>query len=56
MKKVLKNICLGYIITLIAGMPLFIILMYFTYTEKTIAPVLLLTLIIAGLILNKIEK
>lgn len=55
-KKIIKNICIGYITTIIVSMPVLMLYMYFTYTEKTIAPVLLITLVIAGIVLYEVEK
>ena len=48
MKKIIKKVSILYIMLVFGLSPIIILFMYFTYTEKIVAPVLLITLIIAG--------
>ena len=54
MKKVLKNISAIYIMFVFAASPILLFVMYITYSEKTVTPVLLITLLIAGITLKKV--
>lgn len=56
MKKVLKNISAIYIMLLFAASPILLFVMYITYSEKTVAPILLITLLLAGFTLYKTEE
>ena len=55
MKKIIKKISILYIMLVFGLSPIIILFMYFTYTEKIVAPVLLITLLIAGIILKKVS-
>ena len=54
MKKIIKKVSVLYIMLVFGLSPLLILFMYFTYTEKIVAPVLLITLLIAGITLKKV--
>ena len=54
MKKIIKKVSILYIMLVFGLSPIIILFMYFTYTEKIVAPVLLITLIIAGITLKKV--
>ena len=56
MKKVLKNISAFYIMLLFAASPILLFVMYITYSEKTVVPILLITLLLAGFTLYKLDK
>lgn len=56
MKKIIEKVSFYYIIGVIGLAPLLLLIMYFTYTEKIVAPVLLITLLIAGITLKKVEE
>lgn len=55
MKKILKNISAGYIMILFATSPILLFVIYITYSEKIVAPILLITLLLAGFTLYKTE-
>ncbi len=56
MKKIIANI-LGYYIGLtFAFSPIILMILYFTYTEKTIGLYLLISYVIAGIILYFMER
>ena len=54
MKKIIKKVSIMYIMLVFGLSPIIILFMYFTYTEKIVAPVLLVTLLIAGITLKKV--
>ena len=54
MKKIIKKVSILYIMLVFGLSPIIILFMYFTYTEKIVTPVLLITLIIAGITLKKV--
>ena len=54
MKKIIKKVSIMYIMLVFGLSPLIILFMYFTYTEKIVAPVLLISLLIAGITLKKV--
>ena len=54
MKKIIKKVSIMYIMLVFGLSPLLILFMYFTYTEKIVAPVLIVTLLIAGITLKKV--
>lgn len=56
MKKIIEKVSYYYIIGIIGLAPLLLLIMYFTYTEKIVGPILLITLVIAGLTLKKLEE
>lgn len=56
MKKIIEKVSFYYIIGVIGLSPLLLLFMYFTYTENILAPVLLITLLIAGITLKKVEE
>lgn len=56
MKKIIEKVCALYIMLVFGLSPLLILFMYFTYTEKIVAPVLLITLVIAGITLKITEE
>lgn len=56
MKKIIEKVSFYYIIGVIGLAPLLLLIMYFTYTEKIVTPVLLITLLIAGITLKKVEE
>jgi hypothetical protein len=56
MKKIIEKVSYYYIIGIIGLAPLLLLFMYFTYTEKIVAPVLLITLLIAGTTLKIMEE
>ena len=56
MKKIIKKVSILYIMLVFGLSPIIILFMYFTYTEKIVAPVLLITLIIAGIALKKVGE
>lgn len=56
MKKVIENILAYYIGLTFAFSPLIFIILYFTYTEKTIGLYLLISYVIAGVILYFMER
>lgn len=56
MKKIIKKVSAIYIMLVFGLSPLLILFMYFTYTEKIVAPVLIITLLIAGITLEKMEE
>ena len=54
MKKIIKKVSILYIMLVFGLSPIIILFMYFTYTEKIVTPVLLITLLIAGITLKKV--
>ena len=54
MKKIIKKVSILYIMLVFGLSPIIILFMYFTYTEKIVASVLLITLLIAGITLKKV--
>ena len=54
MKKIIKKVSIMYIMLVFGLSPIIILFMYFTYTEKIVVPVLLITLLIAGITLKKV--
>lgn len=54
MKKIIKKVSAIYIMLVFGLSPIIILFMYFTYTEKIVAPVLIVTLLIAGITLKKV--
>lgn len=56
MKKVIENILAYYIGLTFALSPIIIMILYFTYTEKTIGLYLLISYVIAGVILYFMER
>ena len=56
MKKIIKKVSAIYIMLVFGLSPLLLLIMYFTYTEKIVAPVLIITLLIAGITLEKMEE
>ena len=56
MKKIIKKISAIYIMLVFGLSPLLLLFMYFTYTEKIVVPVLIITLLIAGITLEKMEE
>ena len=54
MKKIIKKVSILYIMLVFGLSPIIILFMYFTYTEKIVAPVLIVTLLIAGISLKKV--
>ena len=56
MKKINEKVSAIYIMLVFGLSPLLILFMYFTYTEKILAPVLLITLVIAGITLKITEE
>ena len=54
MKKIIKKVSALYIMLVFGLSPIIILFMYFTYTEKIVAPVLIVTLLIAGISLKKV--
>ena len=54
MKKIIKKVSALYIMLVFGLSPLLILFMYFTYTEKIVVPILLITLLIAGISLKKV--
>ena len=54
MKKIIKKASILYIMLVFGLSPIIILFMYFTYTEKIVGPVLLITLLIAGISLKKV--
>lgn len=56
MKKIIEKVCALYIMLVFGLSPLLILFMYFTYTEKIVVPVLLITLVIAGTTLKIVEE
>ena len=56
MKKIINKVSEIYIMLVFGLSPLLLLFMYFTYTEKIVAPVLIITLLIAGITLEKMEE
>ena len=56
MKKVIENILVYYIGLTFALSPIIFMILYFTYTEKTIGLYLLISYVIAGVILYFMER
>ena len=56
MKKVIENILAYYIGLTFALSPIIVMILYFTYTEKTIGLYLLISYVIAGVILYFMER
>ena len=54
MKKIIKKVSALYIMLVFGLSPLILLFMYVTYTEKIVVPVLLITLLIAGITLKKV--
>ena len=54
MKKIIKKVSVLYIMLVFGLSPIIILFMYFTYTEKIVAPVLLISLLIVGISLKKV--
>lgn len=54
MKKIIKKVSIIYIMLVFGLSPIIILFMYFTYTEKIVAPVLIVTLLIAGITFKKV--
>lgn len=56
MKKKIKDFSIGYIIGVIGLSPIIMLGMYITYTEKIGVPILISTLLLASIVVVKIES
>lgn len=56
MKKVLRKMSEIYLLTVFASCPALIMIIYFTYTEKIVVPIIFILTLIASYILYKSEE
>lgn len=56
MKKILKEASIWYILTVLGLSPILLLIMYITYTEKIIAPAIIISLLLAALSYAKLEE